>query len=93
MSNVRLVDPLKDRLTLPRRHLVRAVRSALSGEVAGYALVVWDRDGGVSSYIKASERVSRRILPAIAHDALLQHMTLDILDDTAVDYPPDPEGA
>jgi hypothetical protein len=93
MSNVRLVDPMKDRLVIPRRHLVRACRSALASEVAGYALVVWDRDGGTSTYIRTSERVGRRILPAIVHDSLMQHITLDMLDDTAVDYPPDPEGA
>lgn len=90
-ANVRLVDPRKDRLSAPRRHLVRACRAALASEVAGYALVVWDRDGGTSSYVLPSERLGRRILPAIVHDSLQQHITLDMADDSAVKYPPDPK--
>lgn len=95
-TNIRVIDPKKDRLRAPRYHLIRSVKNALkNGEVAGYALVVWDREGYCASYVRTSERVSQRILPAIAHDALQQHTVLDMLEDSSVDYPPDPpkEGA
>lgn len=93
MAEIREVDLQRDRLRRPRFHLLSSVRAALDSEVAGYALVVWDRDGGTATYMRPSRLVYRRMLPAIVHDALQQHVVLDMVSDTDVAYPDDPEGA
>ena len=87
------VDPRKDRLRKPRAYLLEAVRRALGGEVAGCALVVWDRDGNPGSWWHSSDRVPMRLIPAIAHDCLQQHVTMQLMDDKVLIPIPPPDDA
>jgi hypothetical protein len=90
-EKLHLVDPKKDRLRRPRFQLLESVRRALSGDVAGYALVVWDRDGRCGSWVRPCVPLDVRILPAVIHDVLQQHTILDMADDNRFRELPGPE--
>lgn len=83
---LREINPRADRQKRLRRILGRSVRSALSGEVAGFALVTWDTRGDAHSvYCTDSGPVGHRLMPAFVHDALNQHVAVSLSQDGAPD--------
>ena len=74
-----VIEPRVARQKRLRRILGRSVRSALSGEIAGFALVTWDARGDAhTSYCVDSGPVGHRLMPAFVHDALQQHVAVTL---------------
>lgn len=92
-GNIRVIDPKRDRLSRPRRWFLDSVREAMGREIAGYAIVTWDRDNSVATYMLPSDFIGRRILPSIVHDALQQHVTMMMAEDAPVEDTPPKDGA
>lgn len=61
-------------------HIRDAVRDA-GDNFAGYAVVLWDRDGYNWSTLKSGGPVRSRFIPTFASDALNQHVTCDLVAD------------
>lgn len=79
MTTLIEINPRRERQGRLRRILGRSVRSALSGEVAGFALVTWDSRGDAhTSYCTDSGPVGHRLMPAFVHDALNQHVSVTL---------------
>ncbi len=61
------------------RHIGSCVKDA-GNKIAGYAIVVWDKDGYNWSSMRAGGPVKSRLTPTFVNDALTQHVTLDLHD-------------
>lgn len=59
------------------KHIGDAVKDA-GDKIAGYAVVMWDRDGFNWSTFKPGNPIRSRLVPTFVHDALQQHVTLDL---------------
>lgn len=58
-------------------HIGNIVRDA-GDDIAGYAVVVWDKDGWNWSNIRAGGPIKSRLLPTFVGDALTQHVAVDL---------------
>lgn len=86
-AELRDIHPRADRQKHLRRLLVRSVRSALTGEVAGYALVTWNARGDAhTSYCTDSGPVGQRLMPAFVHDVLGQHVAVSLSEETRINW-------
>lgn len=59
-------------------HIGSAVRDA-GDDIAGYALVIWDREGYNWSSLRSGGPVKSRLVSAFVGDALNQHVTCDLV--------------
>jgi hypothetical protein len=63
-----------------REHLFEACRAALdelNGELAGFALVAWGKNGGMkSAYNASSGPVGPALVPTLVSDALNRHVAV-----------------
>lgn len=59
------------------RHLGNIIREA-GDDIAGYAVVIWDKDGWNWSNLKAGGPIKSRLLPTFVGDALTQHVSVDL---------------
>lgn len=50
-------------------------------DIAGYALVMWGRDGRSSSVVLSGAPIKSRMVPEFARDALNQHIAVDLAAD------------
>lgn len=75
---VRMRDKSDTREVL--RSLRASVRTALSdGTTAGYALVMWAKDGALTSAVYVDKGViARSLVPTLVHDALNRHVAIMI---------------
>lgn len=77
-----LVEFRPDKAALARRRRImgRALRAALDthgSELAGFALVSWDRRGGAhTTYLAQDGMVSESLMPTLVHDALNRHVAV-----------------
>ncbi len=58
-------------------HIGNIVRDA-GDEIAGYAIVVWDKDGWNWSNLKGGGPIKSRLIPTFVSDALTQHVAVDL---------------
>lgn len=48
------------------------------GQLAGFAMLVWDRDGSLGTSVRCFYGpIGRTMVAAFAHDAILKHVTID----------------
>lgn len=59
-------------------HIGNCVRE-MGDSIAGYAVVMWDKDGYNYSTLRAGGPIKSRLLPTFVNDALTQHVTLDMI--------------
>lgn len=59
---------------------LRTVVQDCGDDVAGYAIVVWDKDGYNWSTLKAGGPVKTRFAATFVHDAVQQHAIVDLVD-------------
>lgn len=68
-----------------RSDLFKAARGMLrqaGDDIAGYALIVWDKDGDTGSkYKRIGGPIGRRAIPLHAANVLNQHVAADMADD------------
>jgi hypothetical protein len=59
----------------------RAVEAnaALDGDLAGYALVCWDRSGNAHTVYQAGGMIGMALIPTFAADALNRHVAVDLV--------------
>lgn len=62
-----------------RKDLYAAMRSAITEDTVGYAIVTWDKDGSNYSTLKPGGPIATRMVPTFAGDALTQHVTIDLV--------------
>lgn len=58
-------------------HIENAVRDA-GDNLAGYAVVLWDKDGYNWSTLRGGGPVKSRLVPTFTSDALNQHVACDL---------------
>jgi hypothetical protein len=67
---------------------VRECTAELGDDFIGYAMVFWGRDGQMLSVLRKGGPVMPRMLPAVVHDALQQHVTSDMTEEEIGFVPP-----
>lgn len=59
---------------------IRGLVADAGEDIAGYAIVVWDKDGYNWSTLKSGGPIKSRLAPTFIHDAIQQHVMLDLMD-------------
>lgn len=62
------------------RHVGNCIKQ-MADDIAGYAVVMWDKDGYNYSTLRAGGPIRSRLIPSFARDALNQHVTVDLVED------------
>ena len=57
---------------------IRECTSQIGDNLAGFAIVVWDQEGYNFSTLKGGGPIRTRLVPGFAHDALNQHVAVDL---------------
>jgi len=80
MSNLHVVSSYDKDAKYVRESVIRRVRESLgrSRDQAGYALVIWDKQGGCESMICSGGPVAESLVPMYVHDALNRHVAVNI---------------
>lgn len=60
---------------------LRAVVQDAGDKIAGYAVVVWDKDGSNWSTLRSGAPIQSRLAPSFVHDSLQQHVTVNLTRD------------
>lgn len=90
-AKVRVIYDRNKTVAYGRESLVRSCKSALTNfpDIAGYALVVWDRQGDAHSMVCSGGPVGESLVPTYAHDALNRHVAVIIAQRaTVTEYDP-----
>lgn len=58
---------------------IRDIVKDAGNDIAGYAVVVWNKDGANWSTLKPGGPVQSRLTPTFVGDALTQHVTCDLV--------------
>jgi hypothetical protein len=55
------------------------VEVLIEGEIVGFAILVWDRDGKIGTGLRIDGGIiGRTMAPMLCHDALLKHVTMQL---------------
>ena len=60
---------------------IRTIVKDAGTDIAGYAVVVWDKNGYNWSNLKPGGPVKSRLAPTFVSDALTQHVSVDLTRD------------
>lgn len=91
-GNLHTFEPAKDRARAVRRELFKVLRMSLRSQgddLAGFAMVLWDRRGEPdSNFLTKAGPIGRAMMPNYVKDALERHVTMNLTVQVLED-PPD----